>query len=161
MSNSIYSTTVSSADVVPRVSGTMLHWNKWVQFLIPCSWLLSLQPPLWSQPTSLTSDSISSQPVISIIKFNSLILQFNLFVHLLSTKIINTFCYLSNTLEWPLVTPTIKVCILDIFDGMDPHQLHCFLFQCCLYFHSRPTVVKLDFNKINFAMTYMSGVVQD
>jgi len=44
---------------------------------------------------------------------------------------------------------------------MDPHQLHHFLFQCYRYFHSGPTVFKLDFDKINFAITYVSGVVQD
>ena len=44
---------------------------------------------------------------------------------------------------------------------MDPYQLHYFLFQCCFYFCSGPTAFNLDFDKINFAMTYVSGVIQD
>ena len=48
-----------------------------------------------------------------------------------------------------------------IFDGIDLYQLYCFLFQCCFYFHFRPTIFKSDCDKINFAMTYVSGVIQD
>jgi len=44
---------------------------------------------------------------------------------------------------------------------MDPHQLHHFLFQCCLYFRSGPAVFKSDYDKVNFAMTYVFGIVQD
>jgi len=161
MFNSIHSTTVSLAGVVFRCSGTMSRWNKQVQFLTPHPQLLHPQPPLQSQPTSLTSDSISSQPVVPIIESNPFISQLNPFVHLPSTNIINTLCHLSYTLEQPQTTSPIKVCVLDVFDGTDLHQLYQFLFQCCFYFCSELTVFKSDFDKINFAMTYVSGVVQD
>ena len=61
----------------------------------------------------------------------------------------------------PPVAPPVKARVPDVFDGMDPHQLHYFLFQCHLYFHSRPTLFKSDVDKVNFAMTYVSRVVQD
>jgi len=104
---------------------------------------------------------MSSQPVAPIIESNPFISQSNLFVHLPSAKIINAICHLSNTLGRPPIAPPIKVHVPDVFDGMDPHQLHRFLFQCRLYFCSEPTLFKSDFDKINFAMTYVSGVVQD
>ena len=161
MSNSIYSTTVSLVGVVSRCSGTMPRWNKQVQFLTPCPQLLYPQPPLQSRPTSLTSDSMSSQPVVPIIESNPFISQLNPFVHLPSANIINTLYHLFHTLGQPQTTSPIKVHVPDIFDGMDLHQLHQFLFQCCFYFCSGPTVFKSDFDKINFVMTYVSGVVQD
>jgi len=161
MSNSIYSTTVSPAGVVSRRSGTTLCWNKRVQFLTSRPQLLHPQPPLWSRPTSLTSDSMSSQPVIPIIESNPFISQSNPSVHPPSADIINAIRHLSNTLGRPPVAPPVKVHVPDVFDGTDPHQLHRFLFQCHLDFRSRPTLFKSDFNKINFAMTYVFGVVQD
>jgi len=161
MSNSIHSTTVSPADVVSGRSGTTLRWNKQVQFQTPRPRLLHPQPPLQSRPTSLTSDSISSQPVIPIIESNPFISQSSPSVHPPSANIVNALCHLSNTLGRPPVAPPVKVCVPDVFDGTDPHQLHRFLFQCRLYFRSGPTLFKLDIDKVNFAMTYVSGVVQD
>jgi len=161
MSNSIHSTTVSPAGVVSGRSGTTPCWNKQVQFLTPRPRLLHPQPPLRSRPTSLTSDSMSSQPVIPIIKSNPFISQSNPSVHLPSANIINALCHLSNTLGRPPIAPPVKVHVPDVFDRTDPHQLHHFLFQCHLYFHSRPTLFKSDADKVNFAMTYVSGVVQD
>jgi len=161
MSNSIHSTTVSPAGVVSGRSGTTLCWNKRVQFLIPHPQLLHSQPLLQSRPTSLTSDSMSSQPVISIIESNPFIPQSNPSVHLPSTNIVNALCHLSNTLGRPPIAPPVKVRVPNVFDGTDPYQLHHFLFQCRLYFRSGPTLFKLDFDKINFAMTYVSGMVQD
>jgi len=161
MSNSIHSTTVSPAGVVSGRSGTTPRWNKWVQFLTPCRRLWHLQPPLQSWPTSLISDSISSQPVAPIIKSNPFISQSNPSVHPLSTNIINTLYHLSNTLERPPIAPPVKIHVPDVFDRTDPHQLHHFLFQCRLYFHSGPAVFKSDYDKINFTMTYVSGMVQD
>jgi len=104
---------------------------------------------------------MSSQLVVPIIKSNPFILQSNPSVYLPSANIINTLCHLSNTLEQPPIAPPIKVCVPDVFDETDPHQLHYFFFQCHLYFCSRPTIFKLDFDKINFTMTYMSGVIQN
>jgi len=123
--------------------------------------LLHTQPPLQSRLTSLTSDSMSSQPVIPIIESNPFISQSNLSVHPPSANIINAICHLSNTLGRPPVAPPVKVRVPDVFDGTDPHQLHRFLFQCCLYFCSGPTLFKLDVDKVNFAIMYVSGVVQD
>ena len=102
---------------------------------------------------------MSSQPVVLIIESNPFISQSNLSVHLPSTNIINALRHLSNTLKKPPIT--VKICVLDIFDRTDPHQLYHFLFQCHFYFCSRPTIVKSDFDKINFAMTYVSRVVQN
>jgi len=161
MSNSIYLTTVSPAGVISRRSRTTPHWNKRIQFLIPRPQLLHPQPPLQSRPTSLTSDSMSSQPVIPIIESNPFISQSNPSVYLPSANIINAIRHLSNTLGRPPVAPPVKVRVPDVFDRTDPHQLHCFFFQCCLYFRSGPTLFKSDFDKINFAMTYVSGMVQD
>jgi len=104
---------------------------------------------------------MSSQLVVPIIESNPFISQFNPSVHSPSTNIINALYHLSNTLEQPPIASPVKAHISDVFDGMDLHQLHHFLFQCCLYFCSRPTVVKSDFDKINFTMTYVSRVVQD
>ena len=59
------------------------------------------------------------------------------------------------------MAPPVKVRVLDVFDGTNPHQLHHFLFQCRLYFCSGPTLFKSDVDKVNFAMTYVSRVVQD
>jgi len=104
---------------------------------------------------------MSSQPVAPIIESNPFISQSNPSVHPPSANIINAICHLSNTLGRPPVAPPVKVRVPDVFDETDPHQLHRFLFQCRLYFRSGPTLFKSDFNKINFAMTYVSGMIQD
>ena len=148
MSNSIYSTTVSPAGVISGRSGTTLRWNKRVQFLTPRPRLLHSQPLLQSRPTSLTSDSMSSQPVASIIKSNPFISQSNLSVHPPSANIVNALRHLSNTLGRPLVAPPVKVRVLDVFDRTDLHQLHRFLFQCRLYFCSGPSLSQTSFGHI-------------
>jgi len=50
---------------------------------------------------------------------------------------------------------------LDWVDGSDPHKLNHFLFQCWLFFRANPSQFSTDEEKINFAMTYLSGVAQD
>ena len=147
--------------VVSGRSGTTLRWNRQVQFLTPRPRLLHPQPPLRSRPTSLTSDSMSSQPVIPIIKSNPFISQSNPSVHPPSANIINALCHLSNTLGRPPIAPPVKVHVPDVLDGTDPHRLHHFLFQYRFYFCSGPAIFKSDKDKINFAMTYVSGMVQD
>ena len=52
-----------------------------------------------------------------------------------------------------------KAHIPDTFDGSDPYKLNHFLFQCRLFFHANPSQFSTDEEKINFAMTYLSGVV--
>ena len=54
-----------------------------------------------------------------------------------------------------------KARIPDTFDGSDPYKLNYFLFQCRLFFHANPSQFSTDEGKINFAMTYLSGVAQD
>jgi len=54
-----------------------------------------------------------------------------------------------------------KARIPDIFNGSDPHKLNHFLFQCRLFFCANPSQFSTDEEKINFALTYLSGVAQD
>jgi len=54
-----------------------------------------------------------------------------------------------------------KARIPDIFDGSDPYKLNHFLFQCRLFFCANPSQFSTDEEKINFALTYLSGVAQD
>jgi len=54
-----------------------------------------------------------------------------------------------------------KARILDTFDSSDPHKLNHFLFQCWLFFCANPSQFSTNEEKINFAMTYLSGVAQD
>jgi len=54
-----------------------------------------------------------------------------------------------------------KACIPDIFNSSDPHKLNHFLFQCRLFFCANPSQFSTNKEKINFALTYLSGVVQD
>ena len=53
----------------------------------------------------------------------------------------------------------IKACISDTFSGTKPDKLNNFLFQCCLYFCANLVQFNIDIVKINFAMTYLTGVV--
>jgi len=104
---------------------------------------------------------MSSQPVAPISESNPFISQSNPSVHLPSANLINALRHLLNILGQPPIAPPVKVRIPDVFDRTDPHQLHHFLFQCRLFFCSGLTVFKLDCDKINFTMTYVSGMVQD
>jgi len=54
-----------------------------------------------------------------------------------------------------------KARIPDIFNGSDPQKLNHFLFQCRLFFHANPLQFSTDEEKINFALTCLSGVAQD
>ena len=54
-----------------------------------------------------------------------------------------------------------KAHIPDTFSGTEPDKLNNFLFQCRLYFHTNPAQFNIDIAKINFAMTYLTGVAQD
>ena len=55
----------------------------------------------------------------------------------------------------------IKACIPDTFSSTEPDKLNNFLFQCGLYFHANLAQFNTDIVKINFAMTYLTGVAQD
>jgi len=54
-----------------------------------------------------------------------------------------------------------KAHIPDTFSSTEPDKLNNFLFQCRLYFHTNTVQFDMDIVKINFAMTYLTGVVQD
>jgi len=51
-----------------------------------------------------------------------------------------------------------KACIPNTFSGTESDKLNNFLFQCCLYFRTNPVQFDTDIAKINFAMTYLTGV---
>jgi len=54
-----------------------------------------------------------------------------------------------------------KARIPNTFSGTEPDKLNNFLFQCQLYFHANPAQFNMDIAKINFVMTYLTGVAQD
>ena len=54
-----------------------------------------------------------------------------------------------------------KACIPNTFSGTEPDKLNNFLFQCRLYFRANPAQFDMDIAKINFTMTYLTGVAQD
>ena len=54
-----------------------------------------------------------------------------------------------------------KAHIPDTFSGTKPNKLNNFLFQCRLYFRTNLAQFNTDIVKINFAMTYLTGVAQD
>ena len=54
-----------------------------------------------------------------------------------------------------------KAHISDTFSSTEPDKLNNFLFQCRLYFRTNPVQFNTDIVKINFAMTYLTGVAQD
>ena len=62
----------------------------------------------------------------------------------------------SNTNSW-----RTKACIPNTFSSTKPDKLNNFLFQCHLYFHTNPAQSNTDIAKINFAITYLTGVAQD
>ena len=51
-----------------------------------------------------------------------------------------------------------KACIPNTFSSTEPDKLNNFLFQYHLYFHANPAQFNMDIAKINFAMTYLTGV---
>ena len=51
-----------------------------------------------------------------------------------------------------------KARIPNTFSGTEPDKLNNFLFQYRLYFHTNPAQFDMDIAKINFAMTYLTGV---
>ena len=55
-------------------------------------------------------------------------------------------------------TRETKAHIPNTFSGTEPDKLNNFLFQCYLYFHANLAQFDKDIAKINFAMTYLTGV---
>jgi len=55
----------------------------------------------------------------------------------------------------------LKARIPNTFNSFDPHKLNYFLFQCQLYFCANALQFPTNKEKINFVMTYLSGVAQD
>ena len=54
-----------------------------------------------------------------------------------------------------------KAHISDTFSSTEPDKLNNFLFQCHLYFCANLVQFDTDIAKINFAMSYLTGVAQD
>ena len=54
-----------------------------------------------------------------------------------------------------------KVCIPDTFSSIELNKLNNFLFQYHLYFHANPVQFDMNIVKINFVITYLTGVAQD
>ena len=54
-----------------------------------------------------------------------------------------------------------KAHIPDTFSSTEPDKLNNFLFQCCLYFCTNLVQFDTDIAKINFTMTYLTGIAQD
>jgi len=54
-----------------------------------------------------------------------------------------------------------KAYISDIFNSTEPDKLNNFLFQYYLYFCTNLVQFDMDIAKINFAMTYLTRVVQN
>ena len=54
-----------------------------------------------------------------------------------------------------------KARIPNTFSSIEPDKLNNFLFQCHLYFCANLAQFNTDIAKINFAMTYLTGVAQD
>ena len=54
-----------------------------------------------------------------------------------------------------------KVCISDTFSSIELVKLNNFLFQYHLYFHANPVQFDMNIVKINFVITYLTGVAQD
>ena len=54
-----------------------------------------------------------------------------------------------------------KAHIPDTFSSTKPDKLNNFLFQYYLYFCTNPVQFNTDITKINFTMTYLTGVAQD
>ena len=51
-----------------------------------------------------------------------------------------------------------KARIPDTFSSTEPDKLNNFLFQCHLYFRANLAQFDTDIVKINFTMTYLTGV---
>ena len=52
----------------------------------------------------------------------------------------------------------VQTCALPI---SEPDKLNNFLFQCRLYFRTNLVQFNINIAKINFTMTYLTGVAQD
>ena len=82
-------------------------------------------------------------------------------------QLANVLGWLANTLNSNQTpssnanTRETKAHIPDTFSSTEPDKLNNFLFQCQLYFHTNLVQFDIDIVKINFVMTYLTGVAQD
>ena len=79
-------------------------------------------------------------------------------------KVLGRLANTLNTNQTPAPNTNLrgtKAHISDTFSGTEPNKLNNFLFQCRLYFRANPAQFNTDIAKINFAMTYLTGVAQD
>ena len=60
-----------------------------------------------------------------------------------------------------LMNRELKSPFLTSSVSTEPNKLNHFLFQCHLYFHTNPMQFNIDIVKINFVITYLTGVAQN
>ena len=121
--------------------------------------------PNWEDaPTTnpITNNNIANRPTFSICSWSKPCRSKNT-----NEQLAEVLSRLANTLN-SNQTPGLntnsretKTCIPDTFSGTEPDKLNNFLFQCCLYFHANPVQFDTDIAKINFAMSYLTGVAQN
>ena len=82
----------------------------------------------------------------------------------INEKLADVLGWLANTLNYNQTpgpntnTRGTKAHIPNTFSGTKPDKLNNFLFQCHLYFRTNLVQFNMDIVKINFAMTYLTGV---
>jgi len=79
-------------------------------------------------------------------------------------KVLSQLANTLNSNQTPRPNPNsrgTKAHIPNTFSSTEPNKLNNFLFQCCLYFCTNLAQFDIDIAKINFAMTYLTGVAQD
>ena len=79
-------------------------------------------------------------------------------------KVLGQLANTLNTNQTPALNTNsrgTKAHISNTFSSTESDKLNNFLFQCRVYFHANPVQFDMDIAKINFAMTYLTGVAQD
>jgi len=141
------SSTIQSAWIVSPVSGPSI---------VPAD-----NDPNWEDAPAnpSTNNNIANRPMSSTHSWSKPCWSNNT-----NKQLSKVFGRLANTLN-SNQTPTpntnskgTKAHITDTFSGTEPDKLNNFLFQCRLYFCANPVQFDTDIVKINFAMTYLTGV---
>ena len=76
-------------------------------------------------------------------------------------KILGQLANTLNSNQTPSPNTNTKACISDTFSSTKLNKLNNFLFQCYLYFCANPVQFDMDIVKINFVITYLTGVAQN
>ena len=121
--------------------------------------------PNWEDaPTTnpITNDNIANRPTSSTCSWSKPCQSDNTNEQL--AEVLSQLANTLNTNQTPAPNTNsrgTKARIPDTFSDTEPDKLNNFLFQCRLYFHANPAEINTDIAKINFAMTYLTGVAQD